>query len=164
MTILLSITTMQRPLDCDIFFTEIDSADCIVVRRKELKMNLHISPGDVGHELPPLHPDDDPVLNLRGILAERFIFGVRPSAGDMAHIVERGYASYFLRVARMSRRLGGQTFKRLRDKGRLDLTSEYVLFHHFRDQLDGDIRRQIATLLAESVSHPLARWESRKNT
>jgi hypothetical protein len=124
-------------------------------------MNLHVTPYKFELDLPPLHPTDDPVLDLRKIVAVRHAHGVRLSAPDLSFIGEHGYASYFMRLARASRRLGGQNFKKLRDKGRLELTSEYVLFHHFRDELGGDTRRFIARLLAESVSHPHARWESR---
>jgi hypothetical protein len=125
-------------------------------------MNLHIAPDVVDPELPPLHRDD-PCLNLRAIVWARSAYGVRLSATDLSHIREHGYASYFTRLAASSRRLGGKCFKRLRDKGRLELTSEYVLFHHFRDQLGGNTRRLIAGLLADSVSHPHARWESRSS-
>jgi hypothetical protein len=124
-------------------------------------MNLHVSPADVAHDLPPLHRDDDPALDLRKIISERRAYGVRPSAADIAHMREHGYAAHFLRIARTPRRIGGQNFKKLRDKGRLDLTSEYVVFHHFRQLLDAETRRRVAGLLADSVSHPHARWESR---
>lgn len=123
-----------------------------------MKKNLHVQPLDAQTRLPPLHPDDVDVV-LRDLVCERHLLGVRLSEAEMVRIRESGYTSYFMKLAKSSRRLGGRSFKKLRDVGRLDLTTEYVLFHRFRDQLDLDIRRRIAALLAESVSHPHARWE-----
>jgi hypothetical protein len=124
-------------------------------------MDLQVSLTHSDLELPPSHPDDDPALNLRGIFSERRAYGVYPNASDISYIGEHGYASYFLRLANASRKIGDAKFKKLRSKGRLDLTSEYVLFHHFRNQLDASVRRRIASLLAESVTHPHAKWESK---
>jgi hypothetical protein len=124
-------------------------------------MDLHVSLTRANLELPPAHPNDDPALNLKGILSERCAYGVYPKTADISHISEHGYDLHFRRFAGMSRRIGDGEFRKLRSKGRLDLTSEYVLFHHFRDQLDVIVRRRIASLLAESVTHPHARWESR---
>lgn len=124
-------------------------------------MNLHVAPIEIDIAIPPLHRSDDKTLNLRKIVAERIAYGVGLSVAALAHIQENGYESYFMGIAKVRHRLGGKNFRRLREKGRLDLTSEYILFHHFRGQLDADTRRRIATLLAESVSHPHARWESR---
>lgn len=113
---------------------------------------------DPASHLPELH-SDDANLDLRDIVRARLAYGVHPTDAEMARLRDRGYTSYFLTIAKSSHRIGGRTFKKLRDAGRLDLTTEYVLFHCFRDRLDPDIRRRIASILAASVSHPHARWE-----
>lgn len=110
--------------------------------------------------IPAPHPDDAD-LSLRDLVSERLLHGVRPTDMDIVRIRESGYTSYFKRLAQSPRRIGGRSFNKLRAIGRLDLTTEYILFHRFRDQLDPRIRRQIAAILAESVSHPHARWEGR---
>lgn len=124
-----------------------------------MKPNHYGDPKIVEPEIPPLHPEDAD-LSLRELICERLLYGVRPTQLDMARIREAGYTAYFMRLAKSPRRIGGRSFNKLRGEGRLDLTTEYILFHNFRDQLDPDIRRRIAAVLAESVSHPHARWES----
>lgn len=125
-----------------------------------MKKNPHASPSEAQRLLPPPHPDEADT-DLRDLVCERYSLGVRLSDAEVTRIRENGYTFYFMKLAKSSRRLGGRSFKKLRDAGRLDLTTEYVLFHRFRDQLELETRRRIAALLAESVSHPHARWESR---
>jgi hypothetical protein len=125
-----------------------------------IKMKSKDETKDEDPQLPELHSDDTD-LNLRDIVGERLFYGVRSSDAELARIRDRGYAAYFMIIAKSPRRIGGRSFKKLRDAGRLDLTTEYILFHRFRDQLDRDIRQRIAAILAESVSHPHAKWESR---
>lgn len=135
-------------------------SELMIARRQRLlnqiKMNTEA-------EIPPAHPHDvNP--NLRDVVCERLIYGVRLSEPDVIRIREFGYTLYFLRFAGSMRRLGGRTFKKLRSEGRLDLTTEYVLFHYFRERLDLDTRRRLAAILAESVSHPHARRESQSQS
>jgi hypothetical protein len=124
-------------------------------------MNRHVAPTDVESVLPSLHRIDTSFAHLQDVVSERQKFGVRKlSRTDIECIRENGYCAYFMRFAGNGRRIGSKDFEKLREHGRLDLTVEYILFHNFRDRLDPELRRRIAALLASSVSHPHARWET----
>jgi hypothetical protein len=130
------------------------------LRLFHMTMNPIVQPSTVELDIPPAHPNDAD-LSLRDLIYERLSYGIRPTEPDIASIRVGGYTSYFMKLAKSPRRIGGPSFKKLREAGRLDLTTEYILFHRFRDRLEPDIRTRIAAILAESVSHPHARWESR---
>jgi hypothetical protein len=125
-----------------------------------MKINPHGDSKNTEAEIPEPRPDDAG-FNLRELVRERLTYGLRPTESDLVRIREVGYVSYFMKLAKSPGKIGGRSFRKLRSLGRLDLTTEYVLFHRFRNELDPQVRRRIAAILAESVSHPHARWESR---
>jgi hypothetical protein len=129
------------------------------VERTRRAMDVHVCPNDADPDLPPIHGNDESSLNLRCVILERRAYGVRLSETEISHLRDHGYESYFVRFA--TRKIGSRVFKRLRLARRLDLTTEYIVFHCYRDRLDRDTRRRIAALLAESVTHPHAKWESK---
>lgn len=125
-----------------------------------MKINPHGDSKNTEAEITEPRPDDAG-FNLRELVRERLTYGLRPTESDMVRIRKVGYVSYFMKLAKSPGKIGGRSFRKLRSHGRLDLTTEYVLFHRFRNELDPQVRRRIAAILAESVSHPHARWESR---
>ncbi len=98
--------------------------------------------------LPPLHHDDNPSVDFRSILIEREGLGIE-KVGEraIAAIRMRGYDDYFIDLMNSSSRIGGKAFYLLATIDRLDLTTEYNVFHNFREQLNHYSRRRIASLL-----------------
>ena len=140
-----------------------ESNQAILVGAKDKKnpardMNLPASPPNA------VQGDNDADSRLRNLIHERQAYGVRLTAIEVSRIGEIGYTSYFVRLAASIKKIGGRDFKRLRLAGRLELTTEYILFHDFREYLNRDMRQRIAALLAESVSHPDARFETKSSS
>jgi hypothetical protein len=81
---------------------------------------------DAEARLPPLLKTDSPSVNLRTIFVERIGAGAQKLTPAM--------------------------IQKLRDEGLIELTDEFIAFHHFREQLKPEVRREIARVLASALS------------
>ena len=134
-------------------------------------MNIHINAFDtsknvrVDDYLSDFYIHDQKDLHLKKVLLERSKFGIdKLSVGEIEKIADFKYDEYFIGLISNVSKVGSKKFTQLRDAGRLELTTEYIVFHNFRDKLDSHLRRAIAKELANSVSHPHAKWEERSGT
>lgn len=102
--------------------------------------------------LPALHKDDSPSINFREVLMEWEELGFRPiNAQSIKLIAERGYDAFFVDRMNIYSRIGLSLFHKLAGMGRIEITAEYLVFHHYRDKLKDDCRRRIAILLASKT-------------
>jgi hypothetical protein len=107
---------------------------------------------DADCRFPLLGRDDNPEVDFRGVLIERAGLGVEKLSNEhLASIAERGYDAFFVGRMNSKAKIGGKVFRELAAIGRLELTTEYIVFHHFRESLNANSRRQIATLLLDTV-------------
>jgi hypothetical protein len=113
-------------------------------RRKQLLRRI-----EADSLLPPLHEKDNPSINFRRILIEREELGFRrPRPRSIQAIREKGYDIFFIDQMNIYTKIGLVLFHKLAAIDRLELTTEYNIFHHYRDALKSDCRRRIAILLA----------------
>ena len=134
-------------------------------------MNIHIHAFDPSNSLltkdnlPHLQIHDSKDLDLKKVFIERSKFGVdKLTVEEIEQKIDFDYEDYFIRLINNISKVGSKTFVLLRDAGRLELTTEYIVFHNFRDKLDNLLRRAIAKELASSVSHPHAMWEGKSRS
>ena len=133
-------------------------------------MNIHIRAFDSSNSpltkdhLSHLQIHDSKDLDLKKVFIERSKFGVDKLTVEEIEKIDFNYEDYFIRLINNISKVGSKTFVLLRDAGRLELTTEYIVFHNFRDKLDNPLRRTIAKELASSVSHPHAMWEGKSRS
>lgn len=107
---------------------------------------------DAAFRLPPLHSADSESLDFRRVLAERERLGVeRLSDKQLKEISQTGYDAYFLKRMNSYSKIGLKSFHRLVALGRIELTTEFIIFHALREQLQNDCRRRIAILLSSKT-------------
>ena len=132
-------------------------------------MNIHICPFAFADAkisyctLPPFHKDDKRIPKPMGhISAARRVWDSRTkSLCNCPHKRTRIRRLFSGDSINSQNRIVSKVFQKLHDAGRLELTTEYVVFHHFWEKLDRDIRCRMAALLTQCVSHPHARWEQK---
>lgn len=117
----------------------------VVNRKRERQL-------ETAFRLPPLHPADSASLDFRRVLAERERLGVeRLTDKQLKEISQIGYDAYFLKRMNSYSKIGLKSFHRLAALGRVELTTEFIIFHALREQLQNDCRRRIAILLSSKT-------------
>jgi hypothetical protein len=117
-------------------------------RLKELERRI-----DAEARLPPLLKTDSPSVNLRTIFVERIGAGAQKLTPAMIQKIQKtGYDNYLLSKLGRPSQVGTPRFEKLRDEGLIELTDEFIAFHHFREQLKPEVRREIARVLASALS------------
>jgi hypothetical protein len=112
-------------------------------RQKQLERRI-----EADSLLPPLHQNDSAEINFRRLLLEREELGFkRLSARALEAIRTQGYDAYFIDQMNSYSKIGLGQFHKLAAMGRLEITTEQVIFQHYRDRLKPDCRRRIAILL-----------------
>ena len=131
-------------------------------------MNIHIHAFDatqsidVKNFLPIVHIQDNLNFKLKDLFIERSKFHIdKIRIEDIETIEDFKFDDYFIGLIDKKSKIGSKKFVLLRDAGRLELTTEFIVFHNFRERLDLSLRQAIAKLLAASVSHPHAVWEEK---
>jgi hypothetical protein len=105
--------------------------------------------------LPPLREHDNVSINFRKILIEREELGLpRPSPRALKAIGEQGYDAFFVNQMNSYTKIGLALFHKLAAMQRVELTTEYIVFHHYREQIKSDCRRRIAILLLNKSQKP----------
>jgi hypothetical protein len=103
-------------------------------------------------ELPPLHKGDNPTINIRKVLVEREGLGFkRVGPRSLKTIQSLGYDAFFLSEMNTYSKIGLGLFYKLTVMGHIELTTEYIVFHNFRQDLQPDCRRRIAILLVSKT-------------
>jgi hypothetical protein len=104
--------------------------------------------------LPPRCRSDDSSVDFRNALIERAGLGIEElSDHAILAIMRRGYDAFFVEMMNSHNKIGLRAFYKLAGLGRLDLTTEYIVFNHFRERLNQDSRRKIAALLLEITNY-----------
>lgn len=117
-------------------------------RLKELERRI-----DAEARLPPPLKTDSPTVNLRTIFVERIGAGAQKLTPAMIQKLQKlGYDNYLLSKMGRPSQVGTPRFEKLRDEGLIELTDEFIAFHHFRDRLRPEVRREIARVLAVALS------------
>lgn len=112
-------------------------------RRKQLARRI-----EADCLLPPLHARDNVSINFRNILIEREELGFpRLSPRALNLIREAGYDSFFVDQMNSYTKIGLTLFHKLAAMDRIDLSTEFQIFHHYREKLKPECRRRIAILL-----------------
>lgn len=102
--------------------------------------------------LPPLQQGDDISINFRKVIIEREELGFqRLSPRSLSAIRDKGYDAFFIDQMNSYTKIGLGLFHKLAAIDRLDLTTEYIVFHHFREKLKPNCRRRIAILLVSKT-------------
>jgi hypothetical protein len=105
--------------------------------------------------LPPLGGNDSLAIDFRKVLVEREELGFpRPSPRALSAIREQGYDAFFINQMNSYTKIGLSLFHKLAAMERVELTTEFIVFHNFRDQLKADCRRRIAILLLGKTQKP----------
>ena len=98
--------------------------------------------------LPSLHPNDSRSIDFRKVIIEREGLGVESVAPKhLKAIKTEGYDAFYVGRMNSYSKIGLRTFHKLAAMGRVELTTEHIIFHHFRERLKRDCRRRIAILL-----------------
>lgn len=117
-------------------------------RLKELERRI-----DAEARLPPLSKSDSQEVDLRSIFIERIGAGAQKITPAMIQKIRKlGYDNYLLSKLARPSQLGVARFEKLRDEGLIELTDEYIAFHHFRERLKPEVRREIARMLAVALT------------
>ena len=117
-------------------------------RLKELERRI-----DAEARLPPSSKNDSPEADLRSIFVERIIAGAQKLTPAMILKIQKlGYDNYLLSKLARPSQVGVARFEKLRDEGLIELTDEFIAFHHFRERLRPEVRREIARLLAVALA------------
>lgn len=66
-------------------------------------------------------------------------------------IREQGYDAFFIDQMNRYTKIGLSLFHKLAAMERVEITTEYIVFHHFRESLKTDCRRRIAILLLSKM-------------
>lgn len=107
---------------------------------------------DADSQLPPLHERDSVSINFRKVLIEREGLGLkRVAPRSLNAIIANGYDAHFVSEMNTYSKIGLSQFQKLAAMGRIDLTTEYIVFHYFREHLQSDCRRRIAILLVSKT-------------
>lgn len=102
--------------------------------------------------LPPLQQGDDISINFRKVILEREELGFqRLSPRYLIAIRDKGYDAFFIDQMNSYTKIGLGLFHKLAAIDRLELTTEYIVFHHFREKLKPNCRRRIAILLVSKT-------------
>ena len=102
--------------------------------------------------LPPLKENDDISIDFRRVIIEREALGLpRLSPRALNAIREKGYDAYFIDQMNSYTKIGLSLFHKLAAIQRVDLTTEYIVFNHYRDRLKPDCRRRIAILVLSKM-------------
>lgn len=105
--------------------------------------------------LPPLQQGDDISINFRKVIIEREELGIqRLTPRTLNAIRDKGYDAFFIDQMNSYTKIGLGLFHKLAAIGRLELTTEYIVFHHFREKLKPNCRRRIAILLVSKTKEP----------
>lgn len=105
--------------------------------------------------LPPLGGNDSASIDFRKVLIEREELGFsRVSPRALAAIKEQGYDAFFINQMNSYTKIGLSLFHKLVAMDRIEMTTEYIVFHHFRERLKPDCRRRIAILLLSKTQKP----------
>lgn len=116
-------------------------------RLKELERRI-----DAEARLPPSSKNDSPQADLRSIFVERIGAGAQKLTPAMILKIQKlGYDNYLLSKLARPSQVGVARFEKLRDEGLIELTDEFIAFHHFRERLRPEVRREIARLLAVAL-------------
>jgi hypothetical protein len=108
--------------------------------------------GLAGSELPPPHQKDNASINIRKILIEREELGFkRVGPRALTAIKTLGYDAFFVSEMNSYSKIGLSLFHKLAAMGRIELTTEYIVFHNFREILQANCRRRIAILLVSKT-------------
>jgi hypothetical protein len=103
-------------------------------------------------QIPPLHQRDNPSINFRKVLVEREGLGFkRVGPRSLNEIKTLGYDAFFVAEMNTYSKIGLSPFHKLAAMGRIELTTEYIVFHNFRENLQSDCRRRIAILLVSKT-------------
>jgi hypothetical protein len=91
-------------------------------------------------------------VKLREALVERQALGVERLTENQTKVISAcGYESFFMGLVSSERKIGSKLFHRLAGMGRLDLTTEYLVFHYLREQLAPRRRVKLAALLRDAT-------------
>ena len=103
--------------------------------------------------LPQQKSLDGETHNLRQVLIDRIGLGFQKLTPTLLNkIKNNGYHNYFIESVNSTSKLGKPLFYELVALGKIELTNEYIAFHHFRDKINNSSRIQIAQLLSQNIS------------
>ena len=103
--------------------------------------------------LPQQKIPDGAAHNLRQVLIDRIGLGFQKLTPTLLNkIRNNGYNNYFIESVNSTSKLGKPLFYELVALGKIELTNEYIAFHHFRDKINNSSRIQIAQLLSQNIS------------
>jgi len=96
-------------------------------------------------DMPPLHKDDDPQLNLREIFLMARERGYQKPAPHVIHqIRQNGYDHTLL--MQVANGMGKGNFLTLMEEGDLDLSAEYAVWKHLINRLDSGKQAELNKL------------------
>ena len=100
--------------------------------------------------LPPPKYSDNKEVNVRQILIDRIGLGLQKLTPKLLEQLEAvGYDNYIIDRMNSPSKVGKRPFQELKDADKIELTTEYIVFHNFRHKLKNRSRIEIAKLLAD---------------
>lgn len=128
---------------------ELSSGEIVKDREKIKQLARRVEADSL---LPPLTKNDNPSIDFRRVLIEREELGLaRPSPRALNALKEKGYDTFFIEQMNSYTKIGLSLFHKLVAIDRIDLTTEHIVFNHYRDRLSPDCRRRIAILLLSKL-------------